>query len=200
MKNKKISKILIGTNNRGKLREIANLLPKKVKVFSTKDFNLKSPNETGKTFKSNALIKAKYFSKKTNLICLSDDSGLEIDVLKKKPGIYSARWGGKKSDFNKAMQRVYKELDKKDKEWRTKKVSARFICALVIYWPNTKKIYSLGKVNGKISKTKKGKNGFGYDPIFIPNGHKRTFAEMSKSYKYKIDHRAKAFKKIKRFF
>ena len=200
MKNKKISKILIGTNNRGKLREIANLLPKKVKVFSTKDFNLKSPNETGKTFKSNALIKAKYFSKKTNLICLSDDSGLEIDVLKKKPGIYSARWGGKKSDFNKAMQRVYKELDKKDKEWRTKKVSARFICALVIYWPNRKKISSLGKVSGKISKTKKGKNGFGYDPIFIPNGHKRTFAEMSKSYKYKIDHRAKAFKKIKRFF
>ena len=200
MKNKKISKILIGTNNRGKLREIANLLPKKVKVFSTKDFNLKSPNETGKTFKSNALIKAKYFSKKTNLICLSDDSGLEIDVLKKKPGIYSARWGGKNSDFNKAMQRVYKELDKKDKEWRTKKVSARFICALVIYWPNRKKIYSLGKVSGKISKTKKGKNGFGYDPIFIPNGHKKTFAEMSKSYKYKIDHRAKAFKKIKRFF
>ena len=200
MKNKKISKILIGTNNRGKLREITNLLPKKVKVFSTKDFNLKSPNETGKTFKSNALIKAKYFSKKTNLICLSDDSGLEIDILKKKPGIYSARWGGKKSDFNKAMQRVYKELDKKDKEWRTKKVSARFICALVIYWPNRKKIYSLGKVSGKISKIKKGKNGFGYDPIFIPNGHKRTFAEMSKSYKYKIDHRAKAFKKIKRFF
>ena len=200
MKNKKISKILIGTNNRGKLREIANLLPKKVKVFSTKDFNLKSPNETGKTFKSNALIKAKYFSKKTNLICLSDDSGLEIDVLKKKPGIYSARWGGKKSDFNKAMQRVYKELDKKDKEWRTKKVSARFICTLVIYWPNRKKIYSLGKVSGKISKTKKGKNGFGYDPIFIPNGHKKTFAEMSKRYKYKIDHRAKAFKKIKRFF
>ena len=200
MKNKKISKILIGTNNRGKLREITNLLPKKLKVFSTKDFNLKSPKETGKTFKSNALIKAKYFSKKTNLICLSDDSGLEIEVLKKKPGIYSARWGGKKSDFNKAMQRVYKELDKKDKEWRTKKVSARFICALVIYWPNRKKIYSLGKVSGKISKTKKGKNGFGYDPIFIPNGHKRTFAEMSKSYKYKIDHRAKAFKKIKRFF
>jgi len=200
MKNKKISEILIGTNNRGKLREIANLLPKKVKVFSTKDFNLKSPNETGQTFKSNALIKAKYFSKKTNLICISDDSGLEIDVLKKKPGIYSARWGGKKSDFNKAMQRVYKELDKKDKEWRTKKVSARFICALVIYWPNRKKIYSLGKVSGKISKIKKGKNGFGYDPIFIPNGHKRTFAEMSKSYKYKIDHRAKAFKKIKRFF
>ena len=120
--------------------------------------------------------------------------------LKKKPGIYSARWGGKKSDFNKAMHKVYKELDKKDKEWRTKKITARFICALVIYWPNKKKVYSVGKISGKISKTKKGKNGFGYDPIFIPIGHKRTFAEMSKSYKYKIDHRAKAFKKIKRFF
>ena len=200
MKNKKISKILIGTNNRGKLREITSLLPKNIKVFSTKDFNLKSPRETGKTFESNALIKAKHFSKKTNLICLSDDSGLEIDVLKKKPGIYSARWGGKKNDFSKAMHRVYKELDKKDKEWRAKKISARFICALVIYWPNKRKIYSTGKINGKISKIKKGKNGFGYDPIFIPNGYKRTFAEMSKQYKYKIDHRAKAFKKIKRFF
>ena len=139
MKNKKISNILIGTNNRGKLREITSLLPKNVKIFSTKDFNLKSPRENGKTFKANALIKAKYFSEKTNLICLSDDSGLEIDVLKKKPGIYSARWGGKSSDFNKAMKRVYKELNKKDKEWKTKKISARFICALVIYWPNKKK-------------------------------------------------------------
>ena len=200
MKNKKISKILIGTNNRGKLREITSLLPKNIKIFSTKDFNLRSPKENGKTFKSNALIKAKYFSKKTNLICLSDDSGLEIDVLKKKPGIYSARWGGKNSDFNKAMKKVYRELDKKDKEWKIKKISARFICALVIYWPNRKKIYSVGKINGKISKTKKGKNGFGYDPIFIPNGHKRTFGEMSRSYKYKIDHRTIAFKKIKKFF
>ena len=200
MKNNKILKILIGTNNQGKLREITNLLPKNIKVFSTKDFNLKSPKETGKTFKSNALIKAKYFSKKTNLICLSDDSGLEVDVLKKKPGIYSARWGGKNSDFNKAINKVFKELDEKDKEWKTKRISARFICALIIYWPNRKKIYSVGKISGKISKIKKGKNGFGYDPIFIPNGHKRTFAEMSKSYKYKIDHRAKAFKKIKRFF
>ena len=200
MKNKKISKILIGTNNQGKLREITNLLPKNVKIFSTKDFNLKSPIETGKTFKSNALIKAKYFSKKTNLICLSDDSGLEIDALKKKPGIYSARWGGKNSNFNKAIQRVYRELDKKDKEWKEKKISARFICALVIYWPNGKKIYSIGKISGKISKTKKGKNGFGYDPIFIPNSHKRTFAEMSKSFKYRIDHRSKAFNKIKKFF
>ena len=167
MKAKKISQLLIGTNNKGKLREIKALLPKNIKIYSTSDYNLKSPKENGKTFKENSLIKSKYFSKKTNLICLSDDSGLEIDVLRKKPGIYSARWGGKKSDFNKAMQRVYKELDKKDKKWRTKKVSARFICTLVIYWPNRKKIYSLGKVSGKISKIKKGKKGFGYDLSLI---------------------------------
>ena len=160
MKNKKISEILIGSNNPGKLREITSLLPKNVKVFSTKDFNLKSPKETGKTFKSNALIKAKYFSKKTDLICLSDDSGLEIDLLRKKPGIYSARWGGKKSDFNKAMQRVYKELEKKDKQWREKKITARFICALVIYWPSRKKIYSIGKISGKISNKKKREKWF----------------------------------------
>ena len=200
MKNKKIFKILIGTNNQGKLREITNLLPKNVKIFSTKDFNLKSPKETGKTFKSNALIKSKYFSQKTNLVCLADDSGLEINILKKKPGIYSARWGGKNSDFNKAIQKVYKELDKKDKEWRQKKILARFICVLSIYWPSRKKIFSVGKISGKISNKKKGKNGFGYDPIFIPSGHKKTFAEMRKKYKYKIDHRAKAFKKIKKFF
>jgi len=121
MKNKKISKILIGTNNQGKLREITNLLPKKVKVFSTKDFNLKSPNETGKTFKSNALIKAKYFSKKTNLICLSDDSGLEIDVLKKKPGIYSARWGGKKVTSIKQCKGSTKNWIKKIKNGEQKK-------------------------------------------------------------------------------
>ena len=200
MKKEKILNLFVGSNNQGKIKEIRDLLPKKVEILTPKDFNFKSPDENGKTFEENSFLKAKFFSKKTNLICLSDDSGLEIDVLKKKPGIYSARWGGKKNDFNKAMQRIYKELDKKDKEWKTKKISARFICALVIYWPNRKKIYSLGKVSGKISKTKKGKNGFGYDPIFIPNGHKRTFAEMSKNYKYKIDHRAKAFKKIKRFF
>ena len=197
---KKNNLLLIGTHNDGKFREISKLINKKIKKVSPRSLKIRAPKETGKTFKSNSELKANFFYKKSKLISISDDSGLEVFALKKKPGIYSARWGGKKSDFNKAMQRVYKELDKKDKEWRTKKVSARFICALVIYWPNRKKIYSLGKVSGKISKTKKGKNGFGYDPIFIPNGHKRTFAEMSKSYKYKIDHRAKAFKKIKRFF
>ena len=199
MKNKKISKILIGTNNQGKLREITNLLPKNIKIFSTKDFNLKSPIETGKTFKSNALIKAKYFSKKTNLICLSDDSGLEIDALKKKPGIYSARWGGKNSNFNKAIQRVYRELDKKDKNWKKKMIKARFVCALSICFLDQKIGIAVGKVEGYISNRPKGSNGFGYDPIFIPKNKRKTFGEMKPMQKYKIDHRFKAFKKIRKF-
>ena len=116
MLKKKISKILIGTNNKGKLREIKGLLPKSIKIFSTSDFNLKSPAENGLTFKENSIIKSKYFSKKSNLVCIADDSGLEIDCLNKKPGIFSARWAGSKGDFNKAIKRVYRELDKKDKE------------------------------------------------------------------------------------
>ena len=200
MKKEKIFNLFVGSNNQGKIKEIRDLLPKKVTILTPIDLFIKSPKETGKTFEENSFLKAKFFSKKSKMICLADDSGIEIDSLNKLPGIYSARWGGKKSNFNKAMNRVFKELDKKDKEWRAKRISARFICALVIYWPNRKKIYSVGKISGKISNIKKGKNGFGYDPIFIPNGYKKTFAEMSKSYKYKIDHRAKAFKKIKRFF
>ena len=192
--------LLIGTNNKGKLREIRNLLPKDIHSISTSDFNIKSPYENGKTFRENSLLKSKYFSKKTRLTCLADDSGLEIDLLNKKPGIYSARWGGKNSDFKKAINRVYKELDKKDRNWREKKIKARFICALSICYLNKKIACEVGIVDGYISKKPKGKNGFGYDPIFIPNGYKRTFAEMSKRHKYKIDHRAIAFKKIKRFF
>tara|TARA_Y100000741_G_scaffold323880_1_gene274412 strand:- start:30 stop:632 length:603 start_codon:yes stop_codon:yes gene_type:complete len=195
----KINKLLIGTNNKGKLKEIKSLLPKRIKIHSTSDFNLKSPIENGKTFKENSLIKSKYFSKKTGLICLADDSGLEIDFLNKNPGIYSARWGGKYGDFSKAIKKVYSELDKKDKNWKTKKIKARFICALSISYLNKKIACVLGKVEGKISHEPKGKNGFGYDPIFIPLKKRKTFGEISPSQKYKIDHRYKAFEKIRKF-
>ena len=196
---KKITKLLIGTNNIGKLSEIRSLLPKKLKIYSPSDFKIKSPAENGKTFEENSLIKARYFSKKAKMTCLSDDSGLEIDVLKGAPGIYSARWGGKKGDFVKAMNKVFKELDKKNKNWKMKKIKARFVCALTIFGPNQKTINSIGKIEGYISPSMKGKNGFGYDPIFIPKGKKITFGEMKASQKYKIDHRFKAFKKIKKF-
>jgi XTP/dITP diphosphohydrolase len=200
MLKKKITKLLVGTNNRGKLEEIRDLLPKNLEIYSTLDFKIKSPVENGKTFEENSLIKARYFSEKSKLTCLSDDSGLEIDILKGNPGIYSARWGGKKGDFVKAMNRVFKELDKKDKNWKTKKIKARFICALTIYGSNQKKISSTGKIEGYISSAIKGKNGFGYDPIFIPRGKTITFGEMKPLKKYKMDHRFKAFKKIKKLF
>ena len=199
MLNKKIKKLLIGTNNKGKLKEIRDLLPKYIKTYSPSKLKIKSPRENGKTFKENSLIKSKYFSKKTNLICLADDSGLEIDILKKRPGIFSARWGGRNSDFNKAIRKVYKELSKKDKNWKLKKVKARFICALSLSYLNKKIACVSGAIEGSISDKPKGNKGFGYDPIFIPIKKKKTFGEMAPSKKYKIDHRYKAFKRLKKF-
>ena len=196
---KKISKLLIGTNNNGKYKEITDLLPKYIKTHSTSEFKLKSPREDGLTFTENSIIKSKHFSKKSKLICLADDSGLEIDILDKRPGIYSARWGGKKGNFKKAINRVYKELSKKDKNWKNKKVKARFICSLSICYLDKKIASVLGKVEGYISSKPKGKNGFGYDPIFIPKNKRKTFGEMSSLQKYKIDHRFAAFKKIRKF-
>ena len=199
MSQKKIKNLLIGTNNKGKLKEIRSLLPKYINIYSTSNFKLNSPKEDGKTFKENSLIKSRYFSLKSNLICLADDSGLEVDLLNKRPGIFSARWGGRKGDFNKAIKRVYRELSKVDKNWKNKKVKARFICALSISNLNKKIACVQGKVEGHISSVPKGKNGFGYDPIFIPFGKSKTFGEMKPSQKYKMDHRFNAFKKIKKF-
>ena len=200
MKRKKIINLIVGTNNRGKLREIKDLLPKNLKIYSLKDIKLKSPKENGKSFKENSLIKARFFSKKTKMVCLADDSGLEINVLNKKPGIFSSRWAGAKGNFNTAIKKVFNELSKKDKNWKSKKIKARFICVLSIYWPDGKNFSGTGKIEGFISSKKKGKNGFGYDPIFIPNKRKITFAQMLPKEKFKIDHRSKAYRKIKKFF
>ena len=199
MPKQKINKLIIGTNNKGKLREIKSLLPKNIKIHSTSEFNIKSPIENGKTFKENSLIKSKYFSKKTGLLCLADDSGLEIDLLDKNPGIYSARWGGKQGDFSKAIKRVHKELSKKDKNWKNKKIRARFVCALSISYLDKKIACVQSKIEGSISTEPMGTSGFGYDPIFIPIGKKKTFAEMQPEKKYKIDHRYFAFKKLRKF-
>ena len=200
MKKKKILNLFIGSNNQGKIKEIRDLLPKTVEILTPKHFNLKSPKENGTTFKENSFLKAKFFSKKSKMICLADDSGLEIDSLNKLPGIYSARWGGKKSNFNLAIKKVYKELKKNNKNWYKIKQTARFVCALTIYLSNKKFINVIGQVEGTISRFKKGTNGFGYDPIFIPLNKKLTFGQMSPKEKYKIDHRLKAFLNIKKFF
>ena len=199
MQKKKIIELIIGSNNQGKLKEIRDLLPKKLKIYTPKIFNLKSPRETGKSFRENSIIKAKFYSKKTGLICLADDSGLEIDILNKSPGIYSSRWGGKKNNFNLAIKKVYKEMKKKNKNWKIYN-SAKFICCITLLWPKGKSYTVRGTINGKISPIKKGNKGFGYDPIFIPNGYNKTFGEMNPKLKMSIDHRFKAYSKIKKFF
>ena len=195
---KNIKSLLIATNNKGKLLEIKKLLPRHITFYSPKDFNLIEPIENEKTFEGNAVIKARYCAEKSKLISLSDDSGIEISTLNGNPGIYSARWAGKKKDFKLAIKKVYSKLKKKKK--LNKKNKARFYCSLAIAFPNGEYKTFSGTVNGKISKEPKGHNGFGYDPIFIPNGHKETFGEISLNLKDKISHRYKAFNKIKRYF
>jgi len=195
----KIKEILIGTNNIGKYREIYNLLPKNIKKYSPKDFKILPPEESGKSFEENSILKASYFSKKTNLLCLSDDSGLEIDILNGAPGIYSSRWSGAENDFNLAIKKVFEQMKKIKKNWKKNNL-ARFVCCLTLFWPDGKSYSSKGVINGKISNIKKGNKGFGYDPIFIPDGHKKTFGEMEPRLKMSIDHRFKAFSQIKNFF
>ena len=198
---KNIDKIIVGTHNNGKFEEICDLLPKNITKISPKDINLPSPNEIGSTFEENSKIKAEYFAKKANLIAISDDSGLMINLLFGAPGIYSSRWAGPTNDFNIAIEKVYNELKKIKFKWNKKKeVIARFISCLTIHWPNGKFVSSSGIVEGRISETKKGTNGFGYDPIFIPLGHEKTFGELELQEKLKIDHRSKAFSKISNLF
>ena len=195
----KIKEIIIGTNNAGKSKEICGMLPKKVKKKFPKEFDILSPKETGKSFEENSFIKASYFSKKTNLICVSDDSGLEINLLKGKPGIYSSRWGGDKNDFDLAISKVFEDMGNIKRDWQNNSL-ARFVCCMTLFWPDGKNYSAKGIVKGKISAIKKGKNGFGYDPIFIPEGYNQTFGEMKPELKTSIDHRFKAFLKIKKFF
>ena len=195
----KIEEIIIGTNNQGKYKEICDLIPDKIKKYSPKELDILSPEETGKSFKENSFIKASYFSKQANQICLSDDSGLEIDLLEGKPGIYSSRWAGIKNNFDLAIKKVFKEMSQVKKNWQSES-NARFICCMTLYWPNGKNFFTEGSIKGKISNTKKGKNGFGYDPIFIPDGYEQTFGEMDPKLKMSIDHRFNAFLKLKKFF
>ena len=187
-----MKKILIGTHNGGKFKEIAHLISKKYKKTSPIALKIKSPKETGKTFSSNAKLKAKFFSKFVNYAVISDDSGLCIKALGNKPGIHSARLAKRKSGFLNAMKYILKRLEKK------KNRSATFVCSLC-YKNNNAKIISVeGKINGKISNKILGKKGFGYDPIFIPNNKKITFGQMTKFKKMKMDHRFIAFKKLKK--
>ena len=195
---KKNTAILIGTNNKGKFKELSYLLPKKLKKISPKKFKIKSPKENGKSFLSNSIIKANYFCKISKFPSLSDDSGLCVSCLKGKPGIHSARWAKKHGGFYKAMKKIIKLVSDKNKNSKTKNYRAKFVCSLTYKEPNKAVISSTGIIYGKISKKILGKKGFGYDSIFIPNNYKLTFGQMSPKNKIFIDHRFIAYKKIKK--
>ena len=187
-----MTKILIGTHNRGKFKEIAYLLSKKFKKVSPISLNIPSPKETSKSFDGNSKLKVKFFSKFVDFPVISDDSGLCIKSLKNKPGIYSARLAKKHGSFAKAMIFILKKMrHKKDR-------SAVFICSLSFKYPKKKLINVTGKIKGSIARSIRGKKGFGYDPIFIPNKYEKTFGQFSKLKKMRMDHRYQAFKRLKR--
>lgn len=187
-----MKKILIGTHNKGKFREIAYLLPKKYKKISPIFLKIKSPKETGKSFASNSRLKVKFFSKFVDYPVISDDSGLCIQALKNRPGIYSARLAKKHGSFFNAMKFILKKMEKK------KNRKAIFVCSLSYKEKNKRIVVAEGKLNGNISTKITGKKGFGYDPIFIPLKNKITFGQMSKLKKIKMDHRYIAFQKLRR--
>jgi len=187
-----MKKILIGTHNKGKFKEIAYLISKKYKKISPVLLKIKSPKETGRSFKSNSKLKVNYFSKFVDYPVLSDDSGLCIKALNNKPGIYSARLAKKHGSFLKAMKFILKKIKK------TKNRRATFVCSLSYKNIKGKIITVEGRLEGNIAKKILGKNGFGYDPIFIPLNKKITFGQMSKVKKNKMDHRFIAFKKLKK--
>ena len=187
-----MKKILIGTHNVGKFKEIAYLISKKYKKISPISLKIKSPKETGKSFISNSKLKANFFSKYVNYPVISDDSGLCIEALNNKPGIYSARLAKKHGSFLKAMKFILRKMKNK------KNRKATFVCSLS-YKKNNGRIVSVeGKLKGNISYKIIGKKGFGYDPIFIPFKKKITFGQMFKSKKIKMDHRFIAFQKLKK--
>ena len=187
-----MKKILIGTHNKGKFKEISYLISKKIRKISPTKLKIISPKETGKTIISNARLKANYFSKFINYPVISDDSGLCIKSLNNKPGIYSARLAKKKGSFHKAMKYILKKMENK------KNRSAFFVCSLSYKQPKKKTITVVGKIYGRVSLKILGNKGFGYDSIFIPNNEEKTFGQITKYKKIKMDHRYIAFKKLKK--
>lgn len=182
-----IKKLLFASHNDGKIKEISDMLsPLQIEVISAKGLDLPDVEETGTTFEENALLKACAFAKSSNLPCLADDSGLCVNALDGKPGVYSARYAPNR-DFVKGMTMLIDDIKKtKLQDW-----SAYFICVLALCLPDGSTQIFEGRVDGKITPTPKGA-GFGYDPIFIPSCYEKTFGEMSKEEKNAISHRGRA--------
>ena len=184
--------LVIASHNKGKIAEFEKMLtPYGVKIYSANDLNLPDVEETGTTFAENAILKAEALAKFSNKPCLADDSGLCVDALSGRPGVYSARYAPNR-DFDKAISMLIAELrESKSNDW-----SAHFACVLALKIPGKKIDLFEGRVDGKIIANKKGENGFGFDPVFVPEGFNRTFAEMSADEKKQISHRGRAVEKF----
>ena len=184
-------KLVVASHNAGKVREIRDLLaPFNAEVVSAGELGLPEPEETGLTFIANAELKALSASLGANVIALADDSGLAVDGLNGAPGIYSARWAGPTKDFNLAMKKIENALGQNPDR------NAQFICALSLAWPDGHCDTFEGKVAGKLTFPPRGSEGFGYDPIFIPEGFDITFGEMDPAKKHEMSHRADAFRQL----
>lgn len=186
-------KLLIASNNPNKIKEIREILGNFFDDFVTfKDFNIQSPEENGKSFEENSLIKARYGCQKTGFATLADDSGLCVDYLGGEPGIYSSRYASEGDDISN-YQKLLDNLNGVSKEQR----GAYFISVIALVYPNGQEIITEGKIHGMISTEPKGENGFGYDPIFYLPQYKCSMAEISVSEKNKISHRAVALLNLK---
>jgi len=194
--------LVLATHNKGKLREIAELLaPFQVRVTAAGEHGLPEPEETGTTFIENAILKARAAAGPTGLPALADDSGLAVAGLNGDPGLYSARWAGPEKDFGFAMARVERELVERelaDRERATGTTDRRaaFLCALALAWPDGHVESFEGRIEGVLVFPPRGTLGFGYDPIFIPDGYRQTFGEMDPAVKHRIGHRAIAFNRL----
>ena len=183
-------KIIIASHNEGKVSEIKDLLKNyNLNIISSSELGIDEPEENGSSFEENALIKSSTTSKLSKIVSISDDSGLCVNSLNGDPGIYSARWAGPDKDFLYAANKINKSLIEKE----SKDLSAYFICVLAVSWPDGDYKTFKGRVDGTLTFPPRGNNGFGYDPIFIPNGHESTFGEMEPKYKHSISHRNMAF-------
>jgi XTP/dITP diphosphohydrolase len=186
-------KLVAATHNPGKAREIAALLDGRYELTPAGALGLAEPDETEATFIGNAVLKARTAADASGLIAIADDSGLSVAGLDGAPGIYSARWAGETKDFGLAMAEVERRL----KAAGTDDRSAWFTCALAVAWPHGPVVAVEGRVDGTLVFPGRGDRGFGYDPIFLPDGHALTFGEMDPDAKHAISHRARAFEKLK---
>lgn len=189
------TKLVVASHNQGKVREFRGLLaPFGFEVISAAELNLPEPDETGDTFEANAELKARAAMQGCGLLSLADDSGLCVSALENAPGIYSARWAGETKDFSAAMNRVARELHQRGVE--PEGSPAFFVSVLSLAYPDGSVRNIRGEVHGTLTFPPRGTRGFGYDPIFVPNGYKETFSEMAPELKNNISHRAQAFAKL----